>query len=85
MERLRAGETAKNTVIIGQDLSSKFKLMESNQKLCHNYIASVVFECNLQFKFCKIRGQKCTTYHRPGNGHMYYKDTRCIEFDTGED
>ena len=85
-ERFRLNETSKNTVITGQDLSRKFKLMESNQKRCHNYIGSVVFECNLRGNFCKIRGKNCTTYHHPGNSHMFYQDTRCIEFsDKTED
>lgn len=70
--------TGRNTVLTGQDITFQV----DSRGLCANLVdLKPVFECNLgstESQFCRLKGEKCMTYHSPENGHMFYQETSCI-------
>ena len=71
----RRGETGRNSVLAGNVMN--FQINDRGH--CQNENLGVVYECNLQMGYCRLRGEQCTTYHNTGNGHLYYDSTRCLD------
>ena len=69
----RSHETGRNSVLAGTMIN--FQINDRGH--CQNENLGVVYECNLQMGYCRLEGEQCTTYHHPGNGHMYYQRTKC--------
>ena len=71
----RRGETGRNSVLAGNVMNFQINYRGH----CQNENLGVVYECNLQMGYCRLRGEQCKTYHNTGNGHLYYDFTRCLD------
>ena len=63
-----------NSVVVGG--SSEFA-REGADGRCVNLEPLRVMNCVMDIRRCRLQGERCTTYHDTGNGHMYYRDTNC--------
>lgn len=73
IKRQEISYTNVNTVIFG-DPEFEF---DQETRLCRNRLGQKVMTCTISNEMCRMDGENCTTFHSTGNGHLYYRDTKC--------
>ena len=82
--RILFAPTVANGVLFGTSQKEVWKtipILYEDAYLCQNKDGMKHYTCIMKNKQCKLDGENCYTWHHKRNGHMFYKETICI--DTG--